>query len=72
MLIVSPVFAMWIIMKPPPPMPADCGSTTFERVGDRDRGVDRIAALLEDLRAGCRAVRIGDRDHALLERLAGP
>ena len=28
-VIVWPVFATWIIMKPPPPMPADCGSTTF-------------------------------------------
>src|SRR5687767_11311263 len=26
---VSPVLATWIIMKPPPPTPADCGSTTF-------------------------------------------
>ncbi len=26
---VWPVAARWIIMKPPPPMPADCGSTTF-------------------------------------------
>ena len=26
---VCPVLARWIIMKPPPPMPADCGSTTL-------------------------------------------
>ena len=43
-----------------------------ERIDDGHRRVDRVAAGLEDLRAGLGAVRVRHRHHALPIRLAGP
>ena len=57
--------ASWIVMKPPPPRLPAAGKHHAERVADRDRGVDGVAALLQDVDADLGGEMLAGDDHAV-------
>ena len=55
-------------MKPPPPRLPAAGIDDGERVADRDRGVDGVAAALEHVDADLARQVLRGHDHAVLGR----
>ena len=60
--------ASWIVMKPPPPRLPAAGIDDRQRIADRDRGVDGVAAPLQDVDADLGRQVLGGDHHAVLGR----